>query len=330
VSDKSESSTNETPAEKLFKDVLDAQTRDIVSMLEEDPFLNPEMAPDQMRAAFDSFYAKIKFPALEIASSKDMFVPGPAGPIAIRVYSPIPADRQDRPILVFFHGGAMMMGGLDSYDGLCRRLANQSDCIVVSATYRLSPEHKFPCAVEDAIAAVKWVHENARSIGGDPNRIAVGGESGGGYLAAVVTQQLRNDAAIDISFQVLINPALGRRAGSGSMKKYATGFFFEPEALDWIYSEYLEDMADLKNPMVSPILATDFSNLPDAFIVIAGCDILRDDIELYASLLDEAGVKVETSTYEGTIHGFTVMGGMIDAGVNAIDECAQKLREHKF
>jgi acetyl esterase/lipase len=306
--------------------LLDPQTRVVVEMLERDPFLDPEMAPPQMRKAFDEFYAKIEFPALDVANVNNIDVPGDTGPIAIRVYKPQSANDLPKPILVFIHGGAMMMGSLDSYDSLCRRLANKSDCIIVSTSYRLSPEHKFPCAVEDVLTVFKWAHKNAASLGGDQERLAIGGESGGGYLAAVVTQLLRDDANISIAFQLLINPAIGRRANSKSMEKYATGFFFEPEALDWIYSQYLNDMSELSDPMVSPILASSFENLPPAFIVVAGCDILRDDIELYAQLLKEAGVSVETSTYENTIHGFTVMGGAIDAGVRAIDESAAKLR----
>ncbi len=317
---------NKQPDETKAASLLDAQTRDILEVLERDPFLDPDMTPSQMRKAFDGFYEKIGFPALPIASAENMNVPGEAGPIAIRVYKPQSANDAPKPIFVFIHGGAMMMGSLNSYDGLCRRLANKSDCIIVSTSYRLSPEHKFPCAVEDVLAVFKWVHKNAASLGGDQERLAVGGESGGGYLAAVVTQQLRDDANISIAFQLLINPAIGRRADSKSMDKYATGFFFEPDALDWIYSEYLDDMSELSNPMVSPILASSFENLPPAFIVVAGCDILRDDIELYAQLLKEANVPVETSTYENTIHGFTVMGGAIDAGVDAIDESAAKMR----
>jgi len=307
-------------------DILDAQTRSVLTMLERDPFLDLDMTPEEMRKAFDRFYAQIGYPALPVAQVKNVQVPGPGGALAARVYRPENKSSHLLPAIVFFHGGGMMMGSLDAYDGLCRRLAHNSGCIVVSGTYRLAPEYKFPDAVEDALATVRWVRDKARSLGIDAGRIAIGGESGGGYLAAAVTQILRDAGENFLAFQMLINPAVGGTMGSESMEKYGRGFFFEPEMLDWFYSQYLPDM-DLKDdPRVSPILAESFEGLPPAHIVIAGVDILRSDIELYARLLAAAGVPVQTNTYEGTIHGFTVMGGLIDAGVRALDTCAETLK----
>ncbi|QIB64961.1 alpha/beta hydrolase [Kineobactrum salinum] len=308
-------------------DILDAQTRSVLAMIERDPFLNLDMTPKEMRQAFDRFYDQIGYPALPVAQVSNFPIPGPAGPIAARAYTPQADAGRALPVMVFFHGGGMMMGSLDAYDGLCRRLAHNSGCIIVSASYRLAPENKFPAAVEDALAAVQWTHDNAETLGGDAARLVVGGESGGGYLAAAVTQILRDKGDDYIAFQLLINPAIGTRGGSASMEKYARGFFFEPEMLDWFYTQYLNDMEQLRDPRVSPILADRFEGLPPAFIIVAGVDILRNDIELYSRLLAEAGVPVKTSTYEGTIHGFTVMGGLIDAGVRAVDECAETLRD---
>ena len=306
---------------------LDRQTRSVVAMIETDPFLDPEtMTPTEMRKAFDRFYSRLPFPSLEIDRAENVRIPGPAGCLAARIYYPAGSSEELKPVLVFFHGGGMMMGSLNAYDGLCRRLAHRSGCLVVSATYRLAPEHKFPAAVEDALAAVRWTHEHAAALGADASRVAVGGESGGGNLAAVVTQQLRDAGDLPIAFQLLINPAVGSSGQSTSMKRYARGFFFEPEALEWFYSQYLNTPEERDDVRVSPVLATDFSGLPPAFIAIAGCDILRDDIERYARQLDLAGVPVETKLYEQTIHGFTVMGAKIDAGVRAIDDCGVALR----
>ena len=309
------------------RDVLDEQTRDMIALIEADPFLDPEtMTPAEMREAFDRFYARLGFPELEIDRAEDIRIPGPGGSLAARSYYPAGASEGLKPVLVFFHGGGMMMGSLNAYDGLCRRLAHRSGCIVVSATYRLAPEHKFPAAVEDALATVRWVHDHATRLGADASRLAVGGESGGGNLAAVVAQQLRGAGDPRIVFQLLINPAVGTSRQSNSMKRYARGFFFEPEALDWFYSQYLNEPGERTDVRASPALATDLSDLAPAFIAIAGCDILRDDIEDYARRLEGAGVPVEARVYERTIHGFTVMGAKIDAGVRAIDDCGSALR----
>ncbi len=313
--------------EAVGREILDEQTRAVVERLERDPFLDLEMSPPEMRQAFDRFYADIGYPALDVASVTDRDVPGSAAPIAVRIYQPQREAGEALPVLLFFHGGGMMMGSLDAYDGLCRRLAHQSGCIVVSGSYRLAPENKFPAAADDAFQTAEWVHENAASFGGDPDKMAIGGESGGGNLAAGVTQRLRNQGSSYLKFQLLINPAIGQRGASESMTKYARGFFFEPEMLDWFYSQYLADMKDLEDPLVSPVWADSFAGLPPAFIIVAGVDILRSDIERYAAFLKEAGVPVETSTYETTIHGFTVMGGLIDVGVQALDECAAKLAQ---
>ncbi len=306
--------------------LLDDQTKEILEMLERDPFLDIEKPPVEMRKAFDTFYAKIGYPSLEVAQVEDKDIPGAAGSIVVRIYHPIGSVGETTPVLVFFFGGGMVMGSIDAYDGLCRRLCAKSGCIIVSGSYRLSPENKFPAAVEDAVAVFNWAYDNAQSYGGDQTRIAVGGESGGGNLAAVLTQTMRNDPQRHITFQLLINPAIGTRGDTASMKEYASGYFFEPDALDWIYEQYLDDDTNVENPRVSPLFAESFEGLPEAFIVIAGCDILRDDIVEYAEKLKQAGVAVETSTYEGTIHGFTVMAGIVDAGALAIDECAQKMK----
>ncbi|QNA85443.1 alpha/beta hydrolase [Sphingomonas sp. So64.6b] len=306
--------------------LLDAQTVDILMRLERDPFLDPTMAPSDMRAAFDAFYASLPIAAPPIGAADDVTIDGPAGPIALRIYRPRTAVGEKPPVILFIHGGGAMMGGLASYDGVCRRLTAKSGAMLISATYRLAPEHKFPAATDDIWAVFNWVCANAAALGGDVERLVVMGESGGGGLAAGCAQRARDEGQTSIALQVLINPALGMLGSSKSMARYARGFFFEPEALEWIYSQYLENSTDITNPLVSPILAPDLAGLPPTFIITAGHDILRDDIEAYAARLADAGVRVEISCYETTIHGFTVMAGAIDAGLDALDECAEKIR----
>lgn len=307
--------------------ILDAETRNVLERLSRDPFLDPSMPPEQMRAAFDSFYANNPVPAGPISSARDVAIDGPGGTIALRIYTPLTLDART-PIILFFHGGAMVMGSIEAYDGVCRRLVEKSGSILVSASYRLAPEHKFPAAPDDAWAALQWVSKHAVSLGGDPDRLVVAGESGGGNLATGCALRARDEGGPAIAYQVLINPAVGTLGNSKSMQRYARGFFFEPEALDWIYSVYLGHPDDAANFLVSPILSSRFDSLPPAFIVIAGCDILRDDIERYADLLTQSGVAVEQSCYETTIHGFTVMAGSVSAGLSALDECAARIRVH--
>ena len=305
---------------------MDKQSRALVDRLAGDPFLGPHLAPAEMRRKFGELYAEIGPTFVDVAQVQDREVTGPIGSLAVRIYHPKTDERALLPICLFFHGGGMVVGDIESYDTLCRHLCVRSKVIIVSASYRRSPEHKYPAAVDDAYAAFEWVHAHAETFGGDPKAIAVGGESGGGYLAAVVSQLARTRNGPKISFQLLIYPALGTRFSSYSLRHFAVGFGFDASGLDWIYSQYLNENAVMEDPAVSPIMASDFSNLPDAHILTAGFDILRDDAELYGALLQHGGSTVEINRVEGTIHGFVLMAGVIDKGVAAIHECANALR----
>jgi len=307
--------------------ILDEQTTEILRRLEADPFLDLDMNPAEMRIAFDRFYAGIPIPFDPIASVEDRMIGGPAGNIAIRIYTPFSETGTNQAAVLFLHGGGMMMGSLDAYDTLCRRLAAKSSAIIVSSSYRLAPEAKFPAAVEDALAAFEWLKMHGHEIGADTTKLAVAGESGGGNLAAVVAMHEARSKNGALKLQVLINPAVGASADVSSMQRFARGFFFEPEVLEWFLSQYLEDPAEVNDERASPVLSTDFSGLPSTQIVYAGCDILRDHIENYANHLRAAGVDVEQSCYENTIHGFTVMAGIIDVGRDALDKCAEAIRQ---
>jgi acetyl esterase len=317
-----------TPIDPNSPSELDDQTRQMIEMIEADPFLDPvNMTPAQMRKAFDEFYLRLGYPTLPVLSVTDVSADGPNGEIRAKVYMPFSAYDQPLPMVVFLHGGGMMMGSIEAYDGLCRRLASASGCIIASSSYSLSPEKKFPCALQDADFIVRWFHDRAAQFGADQSNFAIAGESGGGNLAAAITHRFRN-AGIDIvKYQVLINPAVGVSGKTPSMEAYAKGYFFEPESLDWMYAQYLPDMSMIKNPEVSPLFSPSFEDLPPAFIVIAGCDILRSDIETYCDKLVAAGVPTATSLYDNTIHGFTCMAQKIDKGAEAIDECGKRLKD---
>jgi acetyl esterase len=307
--------------------MLDPQTQALLEKLAANP-VPPlwEMTPAEWREASDRFFAEAGLPPCDIVDRDDREIPGPHGPVRIRVYRPRTETRGLRPGLVYFHGGGMVMNSIDTYDPLVQHLCAGSECIVASVDYRLSPEHRFPVPIDDAYFAAAWTYENAASLGIDSARLAVGGDSAGGYLTAVVTQLARDLGGPSFAFQLLIYPAVGSRGYSASMAEFATGYLFERAELDWVLTQYLNEPSEGRDPRVAPILASDFSDLPPAFMITAGYEIMRDDAEHYAELLDLAGVPVEVHRYESTIHPFLNLAGVVNAGQEAIEECAEKLR----
>ena len=302
--------------------MLDAQTQVMLDRLYADPFLDPEnMTPPQMRAAFDAFYAKVGLPPVDTDVTDTQFsVPG--GLVRLRLYKPRGCgDRM--PVVVFYLGGGLVMGSLDSYDGVCRRLCKASGAIIVSVAYRQPPEHPFPAALDDSFAALVWAREHAIEFGGDPDRIAVAGESGGGMLAAVVSHLALDRGGPPLAFQLLIYPAVGVSGHGVSMRDFADGYWFAPSQLDWLYGIYAGDQ-DSQNPLISPIFRKDLTGLPPAYVVVANYDILRDDVLSYAEALRAAGAATEICIYP-TIHGFVCMGGVIDAAGEALDAAGRAL-----
>lgn len=303
---------------------LDAQTRDMLGRLQANPFLDPvNMTPAQMRQAFDAFYAPIDLPSADVEVINTVF-DGPAAPIRLRLYRPR-VRTGPVPVAVYYKGGGLIMGTLDSYDRICRRMCEASGALVVSVDYRQPPENRYPAAVDDCYAALVWVQGAAAGFGGDASRLAVVGESGGGLLAAVITHRAHDLGGPQIRYQVLIYPAVGTRGASQSMKEFARGYWFEPEQLEWLYGQYISNSEQIRDPGVVPILREDFSELPPAYVVVANFDILRDDIEDYARRLADAGVPVEVRRYPTTIHGFMNMGGVIDLAGEALDECGARI-----
>ncbi len=308
--------------------MLDPQTKAVLDKLEANPMPRIwEMTPAETREAFDLFFAENGLPPCDLVDRVDRQIPGPHGSIRVRIYRPRTTTSGPRAGLVYYHGGGMVANSIDTYDRLVQHLCAGSDCVIVSVDYRLAPEHRFPVPVDDAYAAAAWTYENALGLGIDQDRLAVGGDSAGGYLTAVITQLARDRGGPRFAFQLLIYPAVGTRGYSPSLGEFATGYLFERAELDWILTQYITDPSEARDPRVAPILASDFSGLPPAFLITAGYEIMRDDAEHYGELLRAAGVPVDLHRYESTIHPFLNLAGVIDAGREAIDECALKLRE---
>jgi acetyl esterase len=226
---------------------------------------------------------------------------------------------------VFFHGGGFVLCDLDSHDRQCRGLANESGCVVVSVGYRLAPEHKFPAAPEDAYAATRYVAEHASEFGIDPGRIAVGGDSAGGNLATVVALMSRDRGGPSLKFQLLIYPVTDFYDVSPSMHEYS-GYFLTREVMDWFLRQYFSSAADARLPYASPMNA-DVRGLPPAMIITGECDPVRDQGEAYADKLRRAGVAVEVKRYEGMVHPFFNLGGIVDAARTAMTDAASAV-EH--
>lgn len=260
----------------------------------------------------------------EVERVEDRLIPGPQGEIPIRIY----ADRgtRNRPAVLYYHGGGWVLGNLDTHDKVTRYLAAGSSCVVVSVNYRLAPEHPFPAAVEDAYAALQWVSTNAETIGVDPLRIAVAGDSAGGNLAAVVSLLARDRKGPPISCQALIYPVTDLSSlNTSSYRQFAEGFLLTKEGMEWFRSHYLPKMEDWNHPYASPLLAQDHRNLPLAIVITAQFDPLRDEGEAYAEKLRQAGVPVRLFRYDGMIHGFVSFPEVFRQARDALDRIAAEV-----
>jgi acetyl esterase len=286
-----------------------------------------EKSPAEAREDFRRFS--------EFAAPKDLPIGSveniTAGDISLRSYMPVAAGTELLPAIVYFHGGGFVLGDLDSYDALCRTLANESGCRVISVDYRLAPEHPFPSAVDDSFAAVQWVESNAAELLVDANRIAVAGDSAGGNLAAVVCQKAKeNKGSPQIAFQLLIYPELRllvERQPAVESDPGGVGFPLDVRALSWFQKYYVPEGTDPDDPRLSPLLAKDLAGLPAAYIVTAGLDPLRDDAIAYAERLKQAGVAVVQVDYPTMIHGFFSMQGLIPLATSAIAASAHAVQQ---
>ncbi|MGI8552278.1 MAG: alpha/beta hydrolase [Dehalococcoidia bacterium] len=255
---------------------------------------------------------------------EDRMIPGPAGEIPVRIYTP--EGTGPFPVLVYFHGGGWVIGSIETHDAAVRALAKAAGCIAVSVDYRLAPEHKFPTAAEDGYAATRWVAENAASFGGDPARIAVAGDSAGGNLSAVVALMARDRRGPHLVYQALIYPVTDHSYETASYRENAEGYLLTKSSMVWFWDHYLNNEADGRNPYASPLQATDLHSLPPALVVTAEFDPLRDEGEAYARRLHEAGVPVIQRRYDGLIHGSFQMAGVLEQGARMLHETATALR----
>ncbi len=258
----------------------------------------------------------------QVAETIDGALSGPAGAIAFRRYRPLGALDGPLPTLVYYHGGGWVIGNIETHDSTCRRLANRSRCQVISIDYRLAPEHPFPAPVEDSLAAFRLIRDHALAFGVDATRIAVGGDSAGGNIAAVICQACRDAGEPGPAFQMLIYPATDARRQTTSHREFAEGYFLDKALIDWFWQAYMPAGGDLTDLRLSPLLAHDFSGLPPAFVLTAGYDPLRDEGRAYAARLIDAGVKTTYVNYPGTIHGFFSMTRFLQQGLKANDEAA--------
>ncbi len=253
----------------------------------------------------------------------DLTIAGPGGALPLRLYRP--AGERPLPALLYFFGGGWVLGTVDTADGVSRSLANSSGALVAVAGYRLAPEHRFPAAADDCYAAVRWVAEHAEEIGADPARLAVGGDSAGGNLAAGVALRARADGPA-LAGQLLVYPNTDQLADDPSMRAADDPFLFNRHSVDWYRRHYLANPGDAANPLASPLRAQSLAGLPPALVITAEFDPLRDQGEAYARRLAREGVQVELSRYPGMAHGFFTMIGTVDASRAAIEQAASRLR----
>ena len=308
---------------------LDPQARAVIDLVIRSgrPAYN-QLSPKDARQLFRETRPASTPTPPQIGMVRDLTADGPLGPIPLRVYRPagVPASTP-LAVLVFFHGGGWVIGDLETHDVLCRQLTAGSGVSVVSVDYRLAPEHKFPAAVDDAWAATRWVVAHAGELAVDASRLAVGGDSAGGNLAAVVALLVRDKGAPAIAVQVLIYPVTDLVGETRSYRDFAEGYLLTREGMRWFIAHYLTAEAEAGDWRASPIRAQSLAGLPPALIVTAGFDPLRDEGEAYAERLRDAGVRVDSVCYGGMIHGFVPMGRLLDTAGRAISLIAGSLSQ---
>jgi acetyl esterase/lipase len=263
-----------------------------------------------------------------VAEIRELSAPGPNGAaVPLRLYrGTATASGDTLPALVYFHGGGWVIGDLDTHDSLCRHLANAARCIVAAVDYRLAPEHKFPSAVEDCFAATSWLAEEAASLGVDRERLAVGGDSAGGNLAAVVALIARDRGAPKLRCQALLYPTVECGMTHPSYDRFAEGYLLTRPTMKWFREHYLRGPADVEDWRASPLRAADLSGVAPALVLTAGNDVLCDEGEAYARRLQQAGVPVQLRHFPDQVHGFLTMGKIVQAAGPALDDIAAALR----
>jgi acetyl esterase len=300
---------------------LDPQAKAILDYMAQTGML--ELSAAGVEAARNQ-RSKSALPAGPAAQVSDRNIEGPGGALPVRIYRPEQGDCSGA--LVFFHGGGWVIGNLDSHDALCRQFCVDARCLVVSVDYRLAPEHRFPAAVDDAYAATVWTHAHAAELGFDPNRLAVGGDSAGGNLAAVVSALAKQRGGPRLALQLLIYPATDLRTfDRPSSLANATGKFLTRADMIWFAGHYVPAQVDRSHPLASPLAADDLRGLPPALVITAEHDPLCDEGNAYAEALRAAGNSVQLTCYPGMIHAFVSLYAFLDQGKAAVRECTDAL-----
>jgi acetyl esterase len=285
-----------------------------------------EVPPAIARQSFTAMMQMAAAKDVAVGRVENFMIPGPGGEIRARCYAPVAASGP-LPTLIYFHGGGFVAGSLESHDGLCRLFAVEGGFKVISVDYRLAPEHPYPAAVDDAWAATQWIEANAAELGVDAGRIAVGGDSAGGMLAAIVTQLAREKGGLKIAYQLLLFPNTQIGGETSSLREFGVGYFLERRAIDYFNSLYLTPQADKNSAKVSPLRARDFAGLPPAYIMLAGYDPLHDEGLAYAEKLRAAGVKVTVEDYAGLVHGFIYLQTVLPQAHDAVAAAAKAVKK---
>lgn len=297
---------------------LDPQARALLDRMAASDTAPPHRCtPQQARANYEATNATLCGPGEPVAEVSDRQADG----VPVRVYRPAGADP--KPVLVWLHGGGWVVGSLDSHDALCRRLANRADAVVVSVGYRLAPEHPFPAGLDDALRALRWVAAEGSAVGADPRRLAVGGDSAGGNLAAAAALRVRGEIALAV--QVLVYPITDYRFDWDSYQRSGEGYYLTLADMRWYWDQYVPAEADRVRPDAAPLRA-DVTAAAPAFVLVAGYDPLRDEGLAYAARLRAAGVAAESIEFDGQIHGFVRWLAAMDAASEATEHIAAALR----
>jgi len=282
-----------------------------------------ELSPLEARQQMLSLSPPVD-PELSVRKVDDLRISGPLNEIPIRLY--YPEGTSPYPVIVYFHGGGWVIGNLETHNAICHALAKTSGCLVAAVDYRLAPEHRYPAAIEDAYAATSWICKNAGRIQADPLRMAVMGESAGGALATVVSMMARDQDDRRIALQVLVYPVTDNNFNTSSYLNYGEGYSLTRDLMIWFWNHYLGNKENAGQPYASPLRAENLSNLPDALILTAEYDPLCDEGESYAKKLQESGVNVTLTRYDGMIHGFFRMTSKLDKAKGALTQVTDEIK----
>ena len=302
---------------------LDPQAQDVIDRLSAlglPP--NNTVSPEEARA---NTLSRPRAKGPEVAKVENRTILSDGVEVPVRIYSP--EGRGPFPVLCWFHGGGWVVGDLETADATARELTIGAGCVVVSVDYRLAPEAKFPIPFNDCYAATEWTAQNASVINVDPSRLAVGGDSAGGNLAAAVSLAARDRGGPSLAFQLLVYPVTAWDLDTDSYRQNAQGYLLTTEAMKWYWNHYLRDDADASNPYAAPLAAKDLTGLPPALVITAEFDPLRDDGEAYAQRLQVGGVSTTCTRYDGMIHGFFGMASVLDKGRRAVSEASASLKQ---